>query len=303
MTEIAIIGGGPAGLTAAIYAARAGYVPTIFEKLYIGGQVVNTNEIDNYPGFPSVSGFDLMQNFENHAKNFEIKTINSEVTEIELNGNIKVIKTADNSYEAKAVIICAGASPKKLNIPGEAEFTGRGVSYCANCDGAFFRGKTVAVTGGGNTALHDAMFLSRFCEKVYIIHRRDEFRASAASVNKMKTMPKIEAVLSSVAEEIIGDSKVNAIKVKNILTGEKTEIKTDGVFVAVGTVPSSAFAKDILKDENGAILTDTQMQTNIPGVFAAGDARKTPLRQIVTAAADGAIAAACAAMYLADTEK
>lgn len=301
MYEVAIIGGGPAGITAAIYASRAGIKPVVFEKLYMGGQVANTNEIDNYPGFDSISGFDLILKLNSHFEKFDAEVILSEVTKLDLTGDIKIIKTSDNTYEAKTVIITTGAQPARLNVTGEEEFRGRGVSYCATCDGAFYKGKTVAVVGGGNTALYDAIYLSRFCERVYIIHRRNDFRAEKKLVDKMREIPNIELILNSVVEEIKGNGKVESVIVSEKSSTSKMSVNVNGVFIAVGTKPDTGFLQNLTMlnfDLNGAIITNSNMETGIPGVFAAGDARKTPLRQIVTAAADGAVAAYYAAEYL-----
>jgi len=295
--DIAIIGGGPAGITAAVYAARAGYTPAVFEKLYLGGQLASTNEIENYPGVGLISGFDLIAKFNAHLSNFGHRIISSEVTGVQLKDDIKTIQTADNAaYEARALIITAGAVPRALNVKGESEFIGRGVSYCATCDGNFYRGKTTAVVGGGNTAVHDALFLSNICETVYIIHRRDTFRADNRIVQKMKQTPNIKLVTNSILKEIKGDKNVEAI----VLTDDRV-INADGVFIAVGTAPSAGFLKDlpgVSFDETGAVITNERMETGAQGVFAAGDVRNTPLRQIITAAADGAVAAHYAAEYL-----
>jgi len=314
MYDTAIIGGGPAGITAAIYLNRAGYKPVIFEKVFIGGQIANTNEIENYPGFRLISGFDLITKFREHLSDFETEIISREITDISFGRDCLLLKTADSDkglageeYEAKSLIISAGAVPKKLGVTGEDVFAGRGVSYCATCDGAFYRGKTAAVIGGGNTAVSDSIFLSKFCEKVYIIHRRGEFRADALSVSQMKKIPNIEPVMNTVLKEIRGEEKVSAIVVSDVSessgASESNEriLNADGVFAAVGTTPATGFLRNLTKlefDTNGAIITNQYMQTAISGVFAAGDARSTPLRQIITAAADGAIAAVSAAAYL-----
>ena len=292
MREIAIIGGGPAGVTAAIYSARAGFAPVIFEKLFVGGQIASASIVENYPATGSMSGFELAQKFAASLSDFDNQIINAEVISLSVLDGKKVIKTADGEHQFKAVIICTGAVPKKLGVPGEDLSA---VSYCATCDGAFYKNKTVAVIGGGNTAVSDAVFLSSFCEKVYIIHRRDEFRADKVSVFEMLRIPNIEPIYNTVPKSFNGFPKVSSITLDN---GDS--IQVDGVFVAVGVTPVTGFLNNLglNLDNLGAIITDNQMQTNIDGVFAAGDARSVSLRQIVTACADGAISASAACSYL-----
>ncbi|MDR3092078.1 MAG: FAD-dependent oxidoreductase [Clostridiales bacterium] len=292
--DIAIIGGGPAGVSAAIYAARAGFVPVIFEKTFVGGQIAQTSEVENYPGLGKIGAFELIQAFSAHLKLFPHRVVNAEIISVELNGDLKLLRTKDKEHAARRVILAAGAKPRKLGVPGEAEFAGRGVSSCAVCDGAFYRGKTVAVVGGGETALHDAAYLSRLCEKVYLIHRRREFRG-----NSVCGAPNIAITTPFLPLEISGGEAVESIKLKHAETGETAELPVSCVFVAVGTEPATRFLRGSLAmTENGQLLTNERMETEVSGVYAAGDARKTPLRQIVTAAADGAAAGSFAASSL-----
>lgn len=298
MIDVAIIGGGPAALGAALYALRAGVNCTIFEKKFVGGQAATTYEIDNYPGFPSISGSSLAEKMQQHVLESGASFKYTAVKELVLEGDIKKIITAKKEFEAKAVILAMGASPAFLNIPGEKEFAGKGVSYCATCDGMFFKDKVVCVSGGGNTAVEDALYLSPIAKKVYIIHRRDSFRASPILAEKLKSCSNVELVLDSNVVKISGEEHVSSITVLSN-GGSEREILTDGLFVAVGTTPSSELAENkLLCDEKGFVITDEFMQTNIPGVFAAGDIRKKVLRQVVTAVSDGAIAGESAAKYV-----
>ncbi|MBE6616472.1 MAG: thioredoxin-disulfide reductase [Ruminococcaceae bacterium] len=300
--DIAIIGGGPAGFTAAVYACRAGYSAIVFEKASHGGQMGITSEIENYPGFARVDGFDLAMKMMNQAKGLGAVIKTEEVTSVDIGGREKFVTTTRNQYEAGAVIIAGGAKPRLLGVPGEEQYKGRGVSYCATCDGMFFRGKTVIVNGGGDTAFEDAVYLSNVCEKVYLVHRRNSFRASAASVKRAQAKENIEFVYSSVIEEITGDGmRVTGAKLKNVESGEITEIGCAGVFVAVGRVPDTEiYAGKLDLDGSGYIVADETCRTNIPGVFAAGDVRTKHLRQIVTACADGATAVKFAEEWLTE---
>lgn len=299
MKDIIIIGGGPAGLTAAIYAQRAGCDITLFEYMSPGGQVMTTPEIENYPGFAG-TGFDLAMKFYEQVNALgvdfcyeNVKTLKKE------DGVFSVACESGTEYEAKSVIIASGARRRKLDIPGEAEFTGRGVSYCATCDGNFFRNKTVAVVGGGNTAVEDAIYLSNLCKTVYLIHRRDSFRASKTLTDRLARCENIQLILDTVPLEIRGEDKVCALAVRNKLTGAETEIETDGVFVAVGTIPETSFVPaEVVLNEGGYIVTDNKCMTSVEGLFAVGDVRNTPLKQVITAAADGAVAATYAAEYI-----
>lgn len=294
MTDIAIIGGGPAGLTAALYAARGGASVRLLEELFPGGQIVKTHCIENYPGISDgPDGYALAARFEEHAGKAGVAPEYAGVTALSLTDDKKEITLATGeTFEAKAVILCMGASPRPLGIPGERELTTHGISYCATCDGAFFRGKIATVIGGGDTAISDALYLSKLCGKVYVVHRRDELRASAVLANAARKTENIEFVWNSVPEAFLGEDKLTAIRLKNVKTGEVSELVTDGAFVAVGIVPKTDLIKDQLTlASNGSIETNERMETSVKGVFAAGDIRNTPLRQVVTACADGAIAA------------
>ena len=296
MIDIAIIGGGPAGLSAGMYAARAGVNAVMFEALFAGGQITRTDNIENYPGIdPGVDGFSIAMRMENQAKRFGLKEINEDVTSLELSGDIKKIICGDNEYEARTVIIATGATPRQAGLPREDEYTGRGLSYCATCDGAFFRDMPVAVVGGGDTALSDALYLAGFAEKVYLIHRRDEYRAVTTLQDAVRSQKKIVQLLSSVPAEILGDGKVEGLTVKKVDGSDTQKLTVSGIFIAVGVSPRSELVKDALTlDGNGYIATDKYMRTSVEGVYAIGDVRDTPLRQVITAAADGAVAAVTA---------
>ncbi len=299
--DLAIIGGGPAGLTAYLYAARARLDTILIEKLSPGGQVLVTDFVENYPGFPEgLPGWELMEKFVAHVKKLGFNQKLSEVVGIELEGQIKKIKLADGEeLRARAVIVATGASPNKLGVPGEKELTGKGVSYCATCDGPFFRDQVIAVVGGGNTAVQEAIFLTKFAKKVFLIHRRDQLRAQKILQERAFANPKIEFIWNTVVEEILGKDKVEALKLKNRQTGETSILKVDGVFIFIGTRPQSDFVKGLLPtNERGFIITDCEMRTEVPGIFAAGDVRAKACRQIITAAGDGATAAYMAEHYL-----
>ena len=287
--DLIIIGSGPAGLAAAIYASRAGLNAAVLEKAGVsGGQVLTTYEVDNYPGLPGINGFDLGMKFKEHADKLGAKFIDASVKEIRP-GNPHVVVCDGAEYEAKGVIIAAGAHHALLEVPGEAQFQGMGVSYCATCDGAFFRGKDVAVAGGGDVALEDAIFLARICNKVYLIHRRDEFRANMALQKALGDYPNIELVLSSTVEEICGKDAVECVKVKSKVSGEVKEIPVSGIFIAVGIVPDSQYFESVVKcNEKGYIIAGEDGRTSAPLIYAAGDVRAKALRQVVTAVADGA---------------
>lgn len=294
MTDITIIGGGPAGLAAALYAKRGGVSVRLIEELFPGGQIVKTHRVDNYPGISDgPDGYALAARFEEHASKEGVKVEYASVTELHLSEEKKeIVLSTGESFLSKTVILCMGASPRPLGIPGEKEFLSRGISYCATCDGAFFRGKTAAVIGGGDTAVSDALYLSGLCTKVYVVHRRDRLRASDALAKAAERTENIEFVWNSVPEAFTGEGKLSAIRLRNTVSGEETELKTDGAFIAVGIVPRTDLVKGQLElSENGSIETDVRMETSIRGVFAAGDIRSTPLRQVVTACADGAVAA------------
>lgn len=299
MTDVAIIGGGPAALGAALYAARSGMSVTVFEKKFVGGQASTTYEIDNYLGFDDApSGSLLAERMQQHVAKFDVKFKYNEIKEMNLSGEVKKLYTAKKEFEAKSVILAMGASPALLGVPGEAELSGRGVSYCATCDGMFFKGKTVCVVGGGNTAVEDAVYLAPIAKEVYIIHRRDSFRASPLLVERLKKFENVHFVMESRITKISGTDKVESLSVVNN-AGVESEILTDALFVAVGTTPSSELVVDKVEcDERGFIITDEDMKTNVDGVFAAGDIRKKSLRQVITAVSDGAIAGEEAAKYV-----
>lgn len=290
--DVIIIGAGPSGLTAALYLGRANLKTLILESVGSGGQLNYTYEVDNYPGFFG-KGTELAEKMRSQALKFGGIFSSERVLEIKiLPEDIKIVKTRKNEYRAKSIIIATGAGPRLLGAEGEERFKGFGVSYCATCDGAFFKDKTVLVAGGGNTAFEDALYLSKFCKAVYLVHRRDKFRASANLVEKVKNNPKIIIRTNEIVEKIQGESMVNSVVLKNTLSSENTILDTSAVFVAAGRLPNSAIVKDILElDENGYIVTDENMRTSVSGIYAVGDVRRTPLRQIITACADGAVAA------------
>ena len=297
--DVAVVGAGPAGLTAALYCGRAGFNTLVLEKLSPGGQMATTNEIENYPGFPGVTdGFTLAMNMSAQAEQFGVQQDYAEVTALHVEDDIKLLETAIGTIRARSVILAPGAAPRLLGLPNENMLRGKGVSYCATCDGAFYRKKTVAVVGGGDTAAADAVFLSSICEKVYLIHRRDQLRASKSYTSKLDK-ENIEFVWDSVVEEILENGRVCGIRVRNVKTNETREIELQGLFVAVGNIPATDFLRGAVElDEAGYFTAGEDTKTNVPGVFAAGDCRRKPLRQIVTAAADGAVAAYAAEEYL-----
>lgn len=298
MHDLIILGAGPAGLTAGIYGARGGLDTVIIEKKSFGGQAAITPEVENFPGVQNVDGFTLTFTMEQQARSFGVDFVYDEVESVSLDGDVKTIVTKNNGeIQAKTIIIACGAEAKKLGVEGETDLIGKGVSYCATCDGRFFKGKPVAVVGGGNTAVEDALYLSAFAKEVYLIHRRDALRASAVLSDKVKNSS-VKILWDTVIESLSGNP-LEKIVVKNVKTNEKTTLDVACVFVAVGQTPSSSLFTDKVAHENGYILADENMATNIDGVFVAGDVRKTPLRQIVTACADGAVAAESAIKYLA----
>ncbi len=302
MYDVIIIGGGPAGLSAAIYAGRGGMKTLVIEKLACGGQVMRTNEIDNYPGFfNNPTGEELAENLRKHAEKFGAAFVSESVRSIDnAEYGVKIINTRRNRYMTKSVIFAMGASPKLLGIEGEQEFTGAGVSYCATCDGAFFKDKEVAVIGGGNTALEDALYLAPICKRVYLLNRSKKFRGAATILEKVKAVGNITILTDTVAERFIGSNTVSEIKTQNTANGEKGVLKVSGVIIAIGIQPDSKLAADCGVElcERGFIKTDAYLETNIKGIFAAGDVRTTPLRQVITAAADGAVAATSAVNYV-----
>ncbi len=308
--DLIIVGAGPAGLTAAIYAKRAELDVLLIEKNYIsGGQIINTYEIDNYPGLPGLSGMDLATKMSEHVDRYETERVTADITGLELAGDVKKVKTDKGDFEARALILATGNSPGKLKVKGEEELAGMGVSYCATCDGAFFRKKTVAVVGGGDVAVEDAIFLARGCAKVYIIHRRDELRAVKTLQTALFACDNVEPVWDSVVKEISGNDMVEKITVENVKDGTTRDIEVNGVFIAVGNDPNSSYIngkqdKDELKegelllDAKGYVVAGEDCATNIPGVYVAGDLRAKSLRQVVTAVADGANAVYSAEKYL-----
>ena len=300
MYDIIIIGSGPAGLSAAIYAQRACLDTIVIEKNGIsGGQVLNTWEVDNYPGFPGVTGFELSRQFREHANKLGARVVQDEVVQVELSGNVKKVVCEEETYEARCVILASGAHHRTLEVPGEEELRGAGVSYCATCDGAFFRGRTVAVVGGGDAALEDAIFLARMCEKVYIVHLRDKLRGAKRLQERLQALENIEFVWNSETAAIEGNGQVEALRLRQTQTGEERRLDVDGVFIAVGIAPESElYAGQLELDEQGYIRADESGQTSVPGVFAAGDVRTKALRQILTAASDGANCVASAERYL-----
>ncbi len=302
MYDIVIIGGGAAGMSAAMYALRGGMKTLLFEKLATGGQAAKTYEIDNYPGFANApSGPELMQQFKEHAEKFGIEIRTEAVREIiDIDKAVKTVKTRKGEYEARTIIIATGASPKKLGVSGETEFTGAGVSYCATCDGAFFKDLDTVVIGGGNTAMEDALYLSRFCKSVAILNRSEKFRASKVLLDKVIADPKITVYKNTIAESFSGTQKLEAVNIKNTATGETGIISAAGVIIAIGITPDNALAQKhgLELCPRGFIKTDMYLKTSVDGIYAAGDCRLSPLRQVVTAAADGAIAATSAINYL-----
>lgn len=298
--DIAIIGSGPAGLSAAVYALRAELKTLVFERNAMsGGQVLNTDEVDNYLGLPGMNGFEMGMKFREHADKTGMQVITSQVIRIEDRGEKKAVVTQDGEYEAKTVLLATGTRHRKLEIPGEEKFIGKGVSYCATCDGAFFRKKTVAVIGGGDVAVEDALYLSRMCEKVYVIHRRDRFRAAPSLVSRMKEAKNIELVLNYIPEKITGEELVEALTVKEKNGEGRKTLSVSGVFVAIGTLPENEIYKDLVPaDETGYVIAGEDGKTQVPGIYAAGDIRTKAFRQIVTAVADGANAVHSIEEYL-----
>lgn len=305
MLDVIIIGGGLAGLTAGLYANRAGLSTLLFEKMFVGGQAATTYLIENYPGFEEpISGPDLSMKIESHARKFGLEIQYDEVTKIEMEGQVKRVHTENRVYESRTIIIATGAEPKTLGLAKEDEFRGRGVSYCATCDGLFYKDKDVVVVGGGDTAVEDAEFLAQYVNKVYLVHRRDSFRANKTSSDRVMANDKIKVIWDTVVEEILGDENVTGVGIRNLKTGEKSQLKADGMFVAIGIVPNNDLVKGQLKQtEAGFVLTDENMKTDIAGVFAAGDIRQKPLWQLVTAVSDGAIAAVSAQRYIIENFK
>ncbi len=304
--DTVILGGGPAGLSAGIYMARSNAKTAIIDISMLGGQPSNYLELENYPGFPIIGGYDLMEKFEEHADKFGVEKFPmQEIKSVDLLSQPKIVETMEGDvFKSKSVIIACGAKPKKLGVKGEEEFIGRGMSYCAVCDGAFYQDKTVAVVGGGNAAVEEGVYLTKFAKKVYIIHRRDELRADKIVQERAFANEKVEFVWNSVVKEIQGADTVNNIVLENVKSGEISDLAVDGVFAYIGFTPN---IKDINgqveQDSNGFIITDSTMKTSVEGVFAVGDVRNTPLRQVITASADGAVGAVYAGKYIESLEK
>jgi len=299
--DMIIIGGGPGGYTAALYAARAGLEALVIERLSAGGQMALTHEIDNYPGFEEgVDGFTLGFKMQQQAERFGAKTVYAEVTALELSETPKRVITTDGEYAAKTVLLAMGANPRRLGLSGEEELTGKGVTYCAACDGMFYRGKTVVVVGGGNSAAADALLLSRVAKKVILVHRRDSLRATKVYHAPLMKAENVEFRWNSVVSELLHEEKVTGVKLRDVHSGEETEVLCQGVFISIGRKPASELVKGQLAlDESGYILADETTETELPGVYAVGDVRTKRLRQIVTAVADGAAAVHAAEEYLA----
>jgi len=297
--DLVIIGGGPAGLSAGIYAARAALNTLLLERGVPGGMVVSTQNIENYPGFAGIGGPELMMQMEKQARGFGLEIISANVERLEPSAKEITVMTDKGPIRTGALVIATGAQPQLLNVKGEAEYTGRGVSYCATCDGAFFRGKKVAVVGGGDAAVEEAIYLTRFAEKVYIIHRRGELRATRIVQQRAFMNPKIEFVWHSVVDEISGTETVDTALLRDVRNNSRSPLAAEGVFIYIGYRPNSSLVKDLVTlDDKGYILTDDNMLTSQPGIYAAGDVRQKLLRQVVTAVADGAIAAVAAEKYL-----
>lgn len=296
-TELLIIGGGAAGLTAGLYGARAGRRTVLIERMFAGGQITTTHRLENYPGFPQgIGGVEIGMAMMEQAERFGLEIQYDTVNGLELDGAVKTARCEGGDWQAKAVILCMGAEPRRLGVEREDELRGRGVSYCATCDGAFYQDKAVAVVGGGDTACEDALYLAALARKVYLIHRRDELRAAGILRQRVMENERIQVLWNTQVEALLGDGQLEGLALK----GEnKGELQADGLFIAVGTTPQAQLVQGALKlDAQGAIVTDERMRTELPGVYAAGDVRATPLRQVVTAAADGAVAATEAAKYL-----
>lgn len=300
--DVIIIGGGPAGLSAGLYAARASLSTLLIEKGILGGQIANVEHVENYPGFPEgISGFQLGQAMHQQATKYGLETVAAEVTAIELAEKGKVVKTTEGEYLAKALIMATGAEPNRLGVPGEERLLGRGVSYCATCDGPLFRDKVVAVIGGGDSAVEEGLILTRFASRVILIHRRDQLRASKLHQQRAFANQKMEFLWDTVVEEILGDDKVKGLSLRNVKTGERSTLEVSGVFIYVGLHPNTEFLRGLLRlDAQGHIVTNEEMQTEVAGIFAAGDIRQNSPRQVITAAGDGATASLSAEKFLSE---
>lgn len=300
--DMIIIGGGPAGYTAALYAARAGLDAVLVEKAGAGGQMALTDVIDNYPGFDEgIDGFTLGMKMKNGAERFGVKTILEQVNSVDFKNDVKAVNTAGKTYFAKTVVVSTGADPNELGVKNEREYIGKGIHYCAHCDGRFYKDKTVMVVGGGNTAVADALFLARFAKKVYVVHRRDTFRAEKILVDPLLHAENVEVLWNSVPVEFTADERISGALIKNIVTNQEIKVPVDGVFVSIGRKPVTYFLEgSVSLDDKGYIIADETCRSSVDGVYAVGDVRTKPLRQIVTAAADGAVAVHFAVEYLAE---
>mgnify|MGYP005798348669 FL=1 len=297
MYDCIVVGGGPAGLTAAIYLKRACKKVAIFEREVFGGQITKTTEVENYPGFDRISGMELGNKMKAQAEDLGVECFYDEIIQIEKNGDVFQVITVDKTYESKTVIYAAGTSPRKLGIKEEEKFIGNGVSYCATCDGAFYKDKTVCVVGGGNTAIDDALYLSNICKKVYVIHRRDSFRAEPIKVSSLKEKDNIEFIYNATVEGVMGNDKVEALEI--VVNDKKMEVKTDGVFVAIGSTPNTEILDNFVSlDANGYALSNHELETSVAGLFVAGDVRDKQVKQLTTATSDGTVAATFAIDYL-----
>jgi thioredoxin reductase (NADPH) len=297
--DVIIVGGGPGGMTAGLYASRAELKTVCLERFLPGGQIANTEWVENYPGFELIGGAELAKKIEDHARKFGLNIINDNVVEIYTEGRYKVVKGDDDEYRAKAIIVATGGQPRKLGVPGELEFAGKGVSYCAICDGAFFKGVPIAVSGGGDSAVEEGMFLTKFGSRVYIIHRRDELRAAKILQDRAFQNEKIEFIWNSAIEQINGTDKVQSITIKNIKTNEKRILPVSAVYPFIGFEPNSNIFRDaIRKDNMGYIITDDNLQTSIQGIWAIGDVRKQLVKQLTNAVGDGTTAAVAAGKYI-----
>lgn len=305
MYDLIIIGAGPAGMSAAVYGTRAGLQTLVIEKNPMGGgQVLTTYEVDNYLGLPGINGFDMGQKFQQHAKAAGAEFVTTNVTGLEDMGDKKIVHTEKGDFEAKTVVWAAGAHHAHLNVPGEEELAGMGVSYCATCDGAFFRGKKVAVVGGGDVAVEDAVFLARFCEAVYLIHRRDTLRAAKSLQEKLFELPNVKLLWNRKVKEIQGEDMVESLCLENSLTGEEESLAVNGVFIAVGILPDTKEVRELVAcNEAGYIIAGEDCRSSVSGIYVAGDARQKPMRQIITAVADGANAATSASLDLMKQKK
>lgn len=301
MYDMIVVGGGPAGYTAALYAARAGLDVVVLEKLSAGGQMALTHTIDNYPGFPEgVDGFELGERMQQQAQRFGAKTVYAQVNKLDLKAEPKTVETSEGVFTGKTVVLATGAGPKELGLPEEKGLIGRGVAYCAACDGMFYRGKTVVVVGGGNSAAADALLLSRVAQKVILVHRRDTLRATKIYHEPLMKAENVEFRWNSVVTEILHDQKVTAVRLRDTVSGQETVVQTDGVFISIGRKPATELVSgQLVLDENGYVIAGEDTETSIPGVYAVGDVRTKKLRQIVTAVADGAAAIHMAEEYLA----